>query len=116
MKRLRTHLIGIEQGDVPIFADFENGGEMWTGHGARERRIPVVFSEPFLDVPAVHVGLSLSDIDSGPHQRIEILAEKVTRVGFDLVFRTWGDSRVARVRMNWTAIGELANDDDWEIR
>ncbi|MDP2519505.1 H-type lectin domain-containing protein [Shimia thalassica] len=116
MKRLRTHLVGIDQGDAPIFSDFENGGEMWTGHGARERRVPIAFSEVFLSVPAVHVSLSLSDIDSGPHQRAEVVAEKISLSGFDLVFRTWGDSRIARVRMSWLAIGELANDDDWEIR
>ena len=47
--------------------------------------------------------------------RAEVVAEQVTNLGFQLVFRTWGDSRVARVRMNWLAIGELAFADDWVV-
>ena len=38
MKRLRSRLMGIEQGDTVLFSDFENDGEMWTGRGQRERR------------------------------------------------------------------------------
>jgi hypothetical protein len=32
-----------------------------------------------------------------------------------MVFRTWGDSRIARVRMSWTAFGEVKSDDDWDL-
>jgi hypothetical protein len=32
-----------------------------------------------------------------------------------IVFRTWGDTRVARVRADWLAIGALPHEDDWEI-
>lgn len=116
MKRLKSNMIGIEQGDVLLFADFEHGGEMWTGDGPRERRKKVSFSEKFRNRPAVSVGLSLSDIDSGPNLRTECVAEKVTRHGFEMVFRTWGDSRIARVRMSWMALGELPNDDDWDVQ
>jgi hypothetical protein len=31
------------------------------------------------------------------------------------VFRTWGDSRVARIRADWMAIGEVSGEDDWEM-
>ena len=63
----------------------------------------------------VQVGLSLYDIDSGANIRADVKAENIRRDGFDLVFRTWGDTRVARVRMNWIAIGELPHSDDWEL-
>ncbi len=115
MKRLKNHLIGVDQGDVPLFSDFKDGGEMWIGTGPRERRKPVAFSEPFRSPPAVQVGLSLSDMDSGPHHRAEVTAENIGNEGFELVFRTWGDSRVARVRMTWLAIGELPHGDDWFV-
>lgn len=115
MKRLRNHLIGVDQGDVPLFADFEDGGMMWTGTGPRERRRTVTFAEAYRSPPAVHVGLSLTDMDSGPHQRAEATAENIGTRGFELVFRTWGDSRVARVRMSWLAIGELGYADDWVV-
>ena len=35
--------------------------------------------------------------------------------GFDIVFRTWNDTQVARIRVAWTAIGELPNEDDWAL-
>jgi hypothetical protein len=115
MKRLRNHLIGVDQGDVPLFSDFEDGGEMWTGTGPRERRKAVKFSSVYRHPPAVQVGLSLSDMDSAHNTRAEVKAEKITEKGFDLVFRTWGDTRIARVRMSWLAIGELAYEDDWLV-
>lgn len=115
MRKYVGSLIGIDQGNEEIFSEFATGGEMWTGHGARERRKPIKFSEPFRSVPSVQVSLSLWDMDQGANVRADISADKVTQTGFDLVFRTWSDTRVARVRMNWIAIGEVASDDDWEL-
>jgi hypothetical protein len=54
-------------------------------------------------------------MDQGANVRADILADKVTTTGFDLVFRTWSDTRVARVRMNWMAIGEVRSEDDWDV-
>lgn len=115
MKWLRNHVVGVDQGDETLFSDFEDDGDMWTGEGDRERRLAVSYSSRFRSPPAVHVALSLYDMDSNHHFRAEISAENVTETGFDLVFRTWGDSRVARVRANWMAIGELPNEDDWHV-
>ncbi len=115
MKRLQNHLIGIDQGDTVLFSDFEDEGEMWTGRGQRERRKPVRFSEAFRKPPAVQVSLSLWDLHNGAPARVEILAEAVTETGFDLVFRTWGDTQVARARAGWIAFGELRQADDWEL-
>ncbi len=115
MKRFSNHLIGIAQGDVVLFSDFEDGGAMWTGTGPRERRRSVVFGEPFKSEPAVHVGVSLWDVDTATTLRAEIVAEAVTREGFDIVFRTWSDTRVARIRVAWQAIGELPHEDDWQL-
>ncbi len=115
MKRLRNHLIGVEQGELVLFSDFEDEGEMWVGRGQRERRRRVAFDEAFRSEPVVHVGLSMWDLDNGAPARVDIAAETVTEDGFDIVFRTWGDTRVARVRARWMAIGELRQDDDWEI-
>ena len=75
----------------------------------------VKFAEPFLSPPSVHVSLSLWDMDSAANVRADLAAEKIGLEGFDLVFRTWSDTRVARVRMSWMAIGELRNQDDWEL-
>ena len=115
MKRLNNHLIGIDQSDVVLFADFEDGGDMWTGSGARERRRAVTFSKPFKSLPAVHVSVSLWDVDTASAMRAEVVAENITRTGFEIVFRTWLDTRIARIRAGWLAIGELPHEDDWDI-
>ena len=115
MKRLKSHLLGIDQGDTALFSDFENDGEMWIGSGQRERRRRVIFTEPFHNPPVVQAVVSLWDMDASTVIRSDVAAEEVTEKGFDLVFRTWGDTRVARIRIGWTAIGELSDDDDWDV-
>ena len=115
MKRLQNHLIGIDQGDVILFSDFENGGEMWTGTGQRERRRRVSFSKIYKDVPTVQVAMSMWDLDNATPARLDLRAETITKDGFDLVLRTWGDTRIARARANWIAIGQLDNEDDWQL-
>lgn len=115
MKRLRNHLIGVDQGDPILFSDFNDGGEMWTGQGPRERRRQVAFSEPFRAAPAVHLTISLWDVDAATVVRSDVSAEDITADGFEIVFRTWGDTKVARVRVSWMAIGELTDSDEWEL-
>ncbi len=116
MKELRSHLIGVDQGDEALFSDFEDGGEMWTGEGPRERRRTIRFARSFLRPPAVHLGVSLWDVDTASAMRAEIVSENITEQDFEIVFRTWLDTHVARVRVAWMAIGELASDDDWDVR
>jgi hypothetical protein len=114
MRRLGSS-IGILQGSRVLFSDFADGGQMWTGQGERESRFLVNFREAFVDVPVVHLGLSMWDIDHKTNSRVDLSAENVTAKGFHIVFRTWGDSRIARVRADWTAIGPVRDEDDWEV-
>jgi len=115
MQRLDGRNIGVDQGSVVLFSDYEDGGVMWTGTGARTARAKIKFSSPFRTPPIVHVGLSMWDMDQKTNARADISAEKITLSGFEAVFKTWGDTRVARVRASWTAFGELPFDDDWEL-
>ncbi|MEJ1992410.1 MAG: H-type lectin domain-containing protein [Maritimibacter sp.] len=115
MWRIRTHRLGIDRGTKILFSDFQHDGEMWAGDGDREHRQSVTFAEPFLTAPSVMVGMSMWDADHTVNQRMDLSAENVTPDGFDLVFRTWGDSRIARVRADWQALGEVAHEDDWEL-
>ena len=112
MKRLRSHLVGIDQGDTLLFSDFQNNGEMWTGRGQCERRRWIKFSEAFRFPPTVQTSVSLWDMDAATVIRADVSVETVTEDGFDLVFRTWGDSSIARVRIGWIAMGELSDDED----
>ena len=115
MKRLHSYVIGIDQGDVALFSDYEHDGVMWTGEGPRQTRSNVVFSEPFTAPPSVRVGLTLWDFSNGSNTRADITAEDVTATGFGILFRTWGDTRIARVRVGWQAIGPLRDDDEWDV-
>lgn len=115
MRRLVNHLIGVLQGSRVMFSDFEDGGIMWTGTGPREVRVRIDFDEPFKSPPAVLTGLAMFDMDEGSNQRADLSYGNVSEAGFDLIFRTWGDTRVARVRADWTAIGEVRAEDEWEM-
>jgi hypothetical protein len=115
MKRISSNSVGIEQGSRVLFSDFADGGVMWTGQGARESRHMVAFKEAFSEPPSVMASMSMWDIDHKHTSRADITAENITETGFHLVFRTWGDTRVARVRADWMAIGAVKGEDDWEL-
>jgi hypothetical protein len=115
MKRISSSSVGVLQGSRVLFSDFADGGVMWTGTGDRESRHPVKFKDAFIEPPSVMVALSMWDIDHRHTARMDIRAENVTAKGFDLVFRTWQDTRIARVRADWIAIGPVRDDDDWDV-
>lgn len=115
MKRIQNNLVGIQQGVVLMFSDFQEDGEMWSGVGPRECRKSVRFGESFRHPPAVQASVSLWDVDTKVMMRADLSTDRITRDGFDLVFSTWGDSRFARIRVSWMAIGEASHDDDWEL-
>lgn len=115
MQRFSKNSLGVESGSIVLFSDYQHDGEMWTGTGPREMRSFVTFSEPFLTVPHVTVGISMFDFDRQTNQRADIQASSVSETGFTIVFRTWADTRIARIRADWTAIGELADEDDWQV-
>lgn len=115
MRKFNSGNIGILQGSRVLFSDFVNDGVMWTGEGDRESRHVVKFKEPFLEPPVVQVSISMWDIDNQTNSRADIAAENVTHDGFHLVFKTWSDTRIARVRADWMAIGAVKDEDQWEI-
>ena len=70
---------------------------MWTGQGPREARQRVVFLEPFLSAPVVHVSVGMWDTGGETNQRGDIQADRITAEGFDIVFSTWGDALAGRL-------------------
>lgn len=115
MRKIDGSTLGIAQGSLVLFSDFKDGGVMWTGEGPRELRRAVRFDEGFRAAPAVQIGLSMWDMDQQTNARADIAAEDVTPQGFTIVFRTWADTRIARVRADWLALGEARGDDDWDV-
>ena len=108
-------MVGVDQGDVVLFSAFEHDGDMWTGDGPRVTRAHVQFSEAFRAFPSVCVSISMWDMSNAANARADVQAEDVTHEGFAIVFRTWGDTKVARVRVSWQAIGEVPHGDEWEL-
>lgn len=115
MKRFHTGHFGVEQGQEVLFSDVEHDGPMWTGKGQRETRVTVLFAQPFQGQPSVFLAPDMWDFDSKTNQRADLRAERISETGFEIVFRTWADTRVARLRVSWLALGAAAADEDWTL-
>lgn len=114
-QRIANNPVGILQGSRVLFSDFVDDGPMWVGSGPRETRHQIVFETAFASAPAVMVGVSMWDMDKGTNMRADIRAESITATGFEIVFRTWDDTKIARIRADWTAIGALPDDEVWQL-
>jgi len=115
MRHFETRTLGVLQGSVVLFSDYKDNGQMWTGEGERELQREIRFSEAFRDPPVLQVAMSMWDIDQTTSPRADLSFNRVDRHGFWMVFRTWGDTRVARIRADWTAMGPVCDDDHWEL-
>jgi hypothetical protein len=115
MKKLNRLCVAVDQGEVVLFSAIEDDGEMWTGTGPREVTKLIPFSEPFAAAPTVHVSPAMWDIEHRTNSRFDLTSEEVTAEGFTVRFRTWGDTRVGRIRVAWLAIGQVADDEAWDV-
>jgi hypothetical protein len=104
----------VAHGAVVLFSAFEDGGQMWTGLGQRVERHKVRFDEPFVEPPVVHLSLTMWDVAHDANQRLDVQPAEITTTGFVIEFRTWEDTRVARVRASWMAIGPVRHLDDFD--
>ncbi|HBQ37160.1 MAG TPA: hypothetical protein DD729_10070, partial [Rhodobacteraceae bacterium] len=75
----------------------------------------VTFPELVTSAPLVPATISMWDFDHGTNQRADISTQKISLNNFELVFKTWGDTRVARIRADWLAFGEIKGEDDWTL-
>lgn len=114
LRRFDHFAVGVANGSVVMFSAFDNGGPMWTGRGARLERQQVRFDEPFVEPPTVHLSMTMWDIAVSANQRADIQATNITRESFVIEFRTWDDTRVARVRASWMAIGPVRHLEDFQ--
>lgn len=112
MTRLGNLSIGVEQGSEILFSDFNSDGPMWGATGTRETRTTIRFAEPFLATPVVQLSLTMWDVAHESNHRVDLSAAAISATGFQIVFRTWADTRIARVRADWMALGEIASEDD----
>ena len=115
MRKLENSVIGIEQGDVILFLDYEHDGDMWAGDSPREIWFAVSFSEKYSTASSVYVSVSMSDMSNAANARADLQSENATASGFVIVFKTWSDTQVACCRVAWQSIGPIQTDDAWGL-
>ena len=72
---------------------------------ARERPFTIVFREPFDGPPAVHLTITIEDVDKNYNKRIHTAAQEVTATGFVMFIGTWCNTYIHSIRVNYRAIG-----------
>jgi hypothetical protein len=86
---------------TPVVAGELSSGNNWERTYTLYRQFRQAFSSP----PSVITAISLLDQDDDHNVRISVYAANVTTVGFNLIFRTWNNTKVYGVASAWTAIG-----------
>ena len=71
--------------------------------GERTFTVEVNFLKPFEDKPDVVVGVSAIDAVSGSNLRYSLKAKSVSRDGFTVEVKTWGDSKILSIGGFWVA-------------
>lgn len=74
--------------------------------GDRTFTVEVNFLKPFENKPDVVVGVSSIDAASGTNLRYSIKAKSVSRDGFTVEVKTWGDSKILSITGFWVAHAE----------
>lgn len=83
--------------------------------GARESRQAPDFADAFSGGPDLRVGLAKRDIGSRTDPRTDPVAGKAKRRAIALVFRTRGDTRIARTLADRRASGPVREAEDRAI-
>ena len=83
------------------------GYSLQGGKGERTFIDVIQFDKGFSVPPKVIVSLAGYDATAGTDNtvRVQATATKITKAGFTLRVKTWGDGRVGSVWGNWIAVG-----------
>lgn len=71
--------------------------------GDRIFTLEVRFNKPFETIPDVVVGLNKMEFDKNTNARVDVQTSAVSRDGFVLRIKTWGDTRVLVLGGSWVA-------------
>ena len=116
MRRIDTNWLGVAEGHVTLFDHWVDATEMWEGIGPRQVRLPLEFDGTFAALPVIHLAPTLIDAHSDHFLRLNIRAEEVTETGFTLVADVWEDTRIARLGVDWQALGPLDDPEEkWDV-
>lgn len=75
------------------------------GNGVRTFTGRVEFERTFNSPPIVQIGITGFDIDNRDNARLNVGITNVDVTGFDVELRTWLNTRIWSVDLNWFAIG-----------
>lgn len=96
------------QGGELTNASYSVTPDTWTllsGTGERKFTTHVDFKEPYKQPPVVVLSISGMDVLNSANNRLVVAPKNVTANGFDVEYKTWGDSQIWSVFLNWTAFG-----------
>jgi hypothetical protein len=107
-QQMTAPLVGVQviSAAGELFNHVDDNGPMWANDGDREVRFRVRFAAAFHRPPHVSLGVSGLDASNAQNLRFSLVAEGITHEGFDVVMKTWSDTRIARASVNWSAIGQ----------
>ena len=81
--------------------------------GERVFTVEVNFLKPFENKPDVVVGISAIDAVSGTNLRYSLKAKSVSRDGFTVEVKTWGDSKILSISGFWVAHAETSTGSEY---
>lgn len=101
-------LVGVQiiTGAGELFNHVATNGPMWYEEGDREVRFKIIFTDSFQKIPHITLGVTGMDSSKAQNLRFSLMAESVTLEGFDIVMKTWSDTKIARASVNWSALGQ----------
>ena len=99
-----------------MFDHWADATDMWDGLGERRVEKPVAFGGAFAPIPVVHLSPTLIDAHSDTYLRLNIRAEEISETGFVMAVSVWDDTRIARLGIDWQALGPLDDPDEkWDV-
>jgi len=81
--------------------------------GDRVFTVEVNFLKPFENKPDVVVGISAIDAVTGGNLRYSLKAKSVSRDGFTVEVKTWGDSKILSINGFWVAHAEVSTGSEY---
>jgi len=81
--------------------------------GERVFTVEVNFLKPFENKPDVVVGVAAIDAVSGTNLRYSLKAKSVSRDGFTVEVKTWGDSKILSIGGFWVAHAEASTGSEY---
>jgi hypothetical protein len=79
------------------------GYTLAAGSGDRTTGIDVKFDKPFASTPQIILGVTAMDGAKEANIRYEVKADAVTRDGFTIQLKTWGDTKIFMLSGSWLA-------------